>query len=81
MAELAWLREQRDADSRITAGFDGIDGGFTVHGPELSRDRLRLAAGLSLEITSATRVELAYATERAADQHADHLGLSLRHVW
>jgi outer membrane autotransporter protein len=81
MAELAWLREHRDADSRITAGFDGIDGGFTAHGPELSRDRLRLAAGLSLEITSATRVELAYATERAGDQHADHLGLSLRHVW
>jgi hypothetical protein len=26
-------------------------------------------------------VALAYATERAGDQHADHLGLSLRHVW
>lgn len=81
LLEVAWLREHRDPRARLDAGFEGVGGTFAVHGPALSRDRLRLAAGVGVEITGQTRLEIAYATERAGDQHADRLALSLQHRW
>lgn len=81
-AEVAWLHELGDRSSRMKTAFSGAPGSsFSIKGPELSRDRAGLGAGVSATLNQASSLDLSYQGEIAGSDDLHSVGLTFRHRW
>lgn len=72
VASIAYVHEHMDSVSRLDANFKNVSGSnFSIDGPELDRDRLQLALGVTGQLTSSTSVVLGYYGE-FADSHQNN---------
>lgn len=81
-AELAWVHELMDNEAQMRAGFAATSlANFQVDGPELDRDRARLALGLDMQMTELTSIQLGYQGEWASSDQRHDLSATFRMVW
>lgn len=81
-AELAWIHELMDNEAQMRAGFAATSlANFQVDGPELDRDRARLALGLDMQMTDLTSIQLGYQGEWASSDQRHDLSATFRMVW
>ena len=75
-----WEHAFADTVPGQTLALAGSPAGFTVHGPEAARNRLRLGAGVSWTISESTSLRARYDGLFASDQHthAASLGLNVK---
>ncbi len=81
-AELAWVHELMDNEAQMRAGFAATSlANFQVDGPELDRNRARLALGLDMQMTELTSIQLGYQGEWASSDQRHDLSATFRMVW
>lgn len=81
-AELAWVHELMDNEAQMRAGFAATSlANFQVDGPELDRDRARLALGLDMQMTELTSIQLGYQGEWASSVQRHDLSATLKMRW
>jgi outer membrane autotransporter protein len=81
-AELAWVHELMDNEAQMRAGFAATSlANFQVDGPELDRDRARLALGLDMQMTELTSIQLGYQGEWASSDQRHDLSATLKMRW
>mgnify|MGYP003835644259 FL=1 len=81
-AELAWVHELMHDDASIKAGFAAAPTTtFSVDGPELDRDRARLALGLDVQLSETTHLNLGYQGEFASSDERHDVAATLKMVW
>lgn len=82
VAEVAWVRETLDDDARLTAAFAGTTGAaFRIKGPERDRDRARLSAGVTAQLTRTADLHVAYAGEIAGSDAGHAFSAGFRRAW
>ncbi|WP_231363091.1 autotransporter domain-containing protein [Thioalkalivibrio sp. ALR17-21] len=80
--EVAWLQEHGDRASEMRTAFDGApEQRFTIEGPELSRDRIHVNAGLSARFGEGSRVDVGYHGEFASSDDVHAAGITFRQSW
>jgi len=78
----AWAHEFRDAMSTLNTGFAGAPGTiFTIDGPELDRNRLQLAAGLTTDLRKDTTLRIGYDGELAGSDTRHTVSADLTVKW
>lgn len=81
-AEMAWVHELMDNEAQMRAGFAAASlANFQVDGPELNRDRARLALGLDMQMTELTSIQLGYQGEWASSDQRHDLSATLKMLW
>ena len=81
-AEMAWVHELMDNEAQMRAGFAATSlANFQVDGPELNRDRARLALGLDMQMTELTSIQLGYQGEWASSDQRHDLSATLKMLW
>ncbi len=81
-AELAWVHEHMDNEAQMRAGFASTSlANFQVDGPELDRDRARLALGVDMQMTELTSIQLGYQGEWASSDQRHDLSATLKMRW
>ena len=81
-AELAWVHELMDNEAQMRAGFAATSlANFQVDGPELDRNRARLALGLDMQMTELTSMQLGYQGEWASSDQRHDLSATLKMRW
>ncbi|WP_417549110.1 autotransporter domain-containing protein [Methylophaga sp.] len=81
-AEVAWVHELMDNEAQMRAGFAATSlANFQVDGPELDRDRARLALGVDMQMTELTSIQLGYQGEWAISDQRHDLSATFRMVW
>lgn len=82
IAEVAWVRETLDDDARLTAAFAGTTGAtFRIKGPELDRDRARLSAAVTAQLSKTADLHVAYAGEIAGSDAGHTFSAGYRMAW
>ena len=72
-ARISWQHEFLDSTQGIDSSFAAGPGPvFTVHGPEMGRDSLRLHAGLHLQITPAVGAYIFYGNQFGRTNYNSH---------
>lgn len=80
--EAAWLHEFADRNADLRAGFVAAPvSDFRVYGPELDRNRARVGAGFSAQLTKSTEFELAYRGDVAGSDRHHALAATVRVRW
>lgn len=81
-AELAWVHEFLEDEASLRAGFASAPAvTFSVDGPDLDRDRARVALGLSLQFRETAFFHLGYQGEFASSDRRHDLAATLRVMW
>jgi outer membrane autotransporter protein len=81
-AELAWIHEFMEDEAGIRAGFASAPAvTFSVDGPELDRDRARVALGFNLQFRETAYLNLGYRGEFASSDERHDLAATLRVMW
>lgn len=79
MAELAWVHEYMETAAGIRAGFATAPATtFSVDGPDLDRDRARLALGLDVQLNAAAHLNLGYQGEFASSDERHDVAVTFR---
>ena len=78
----AWAHEFRDTVSTLNTGFEGVPSTiFTIDGPELDRNRLQLAAGLTTDLHKDTTLRIGYDGELASSDNRHTVSANLTVKW
>ncbi len=81
-AEAAWVHEHGDRSSRMDTAFAAdTSTRFTIEGPRLSRDRVRVAAGLDARLNEDSFLNVGYQGEIASSDDLHAIGLTFRRNW
>ena len=81
-AELAWIHEFMEDESGIRAGFATAPSAtFSVDGPDLDRDRARLALGLNVQLSQTADLNLGYQGEYAGSDERHDIAATFRMFW
>jgi outer membrane autotransporter protein len=81
-AELAWVHELMDNEAQMRAGFAATSlANFQVDGPELDRNRARLALGLDMQLSELSSIQLGYQGEWASSDQRHDLSATFRMAW
>uniref|UniRef100_UPI00048BD97E autotransporter outer membrane beta-barrel domain-containing protein n=1 Tax=Thioalkalivibrio sp. ALE19 TaxID=1266909 RepID=UPI00048BD97E len=81
-AEAAWVHEHGDRSSRMDTAFAADTATrFTIEGPRLSRDRVRVAAGLDARLNADSFLNVGYQGEIASSDDLHAIGLTFRRNW
>ena len=81
-AELAWVHELMDNEAQMRAGFAATSlANFQVDGPELDRNRARLALGLDMQLSELSSIQLGYQAEWASSDQRHDLSATFRIAW
>lgn len=81
-AELAWVHELMDNEAQMRAGFAATSlANFQVDGPELDRNRARLALGLDIQLSELSSIQLGYQGEWASSDQRHDLSATFRMAW
>ncbi|GLQ07296.1 hypothetical protein GCM10007924_25170 [Sneathiella chinensis] len=77
--EAAWVHDYLDRAGQINAAFSAApDSGFLINGPDRSRDRARLGAGVTLGLTADTALDLSYQGDVASDETSHAVAATIR---
>lgn len=72
VASIAYVHEHMDSVSTLNANFKNVSGSnFSIDGPELNKDRLQLALGITGHLTGSTSLNVGY-TGEFADSHQNN---------
>ncbi|WP_296592964.1 autotransporter domain-containing protein [Methylophaga sp.] len=81
-AELAWVHELMDNEAQMRAGFAATSlANFQVDGPELDRNRARLALGLDMQLSELSSIQLGYQGEWASSDQRHDLSATFKMAW
>lgn len=81
-AELAWVHEFMEDEASIKAGFSTAPATtFSVDGPDLDRDRARLALGLNVQLSNTANLNLGYQGEFAGSDDRHDIAATFRMAW
>lgn len=81
-AELAWVHELMDNEAQMRAGFAATSlANFQVDGPELDRNRARLALGLDMQLSELSSMQLGYQGEWASSDQRHDLSATFKMAW
>ena len=81
-AELAWVHELMDNEAHMRAGFAATSlANFQVNGPELDRNRARLALGLDMQLSELSSIQLGYQAEWASSDQRHDLSATFKMAW
>lgn len=81
-AELAWVHEFMEDEASIKAGFSTAPATtFSVDGPDLDRDRARLALGLNVQLSNTANLNLGYQGEFARSDDRHDIAATFRMAW
>ncbi|GLQ08024.1 hypothetical protein GCM10007924_32460 [Sneathiella chinensis] len=77
--EAAWVHDYLDRAGQINAAFSAApDSGFLINGPDRSRNRARLGAGVTLGLTADTALDLSYQGDVASDETSHAVAATIR---
>ncbi|GLQ07300.1 hypothetical protein GCM10007924_25210 [Sneathiella chinensis] len=77
--EAAWVHDYLDRAGQINAAFSAApDSGFLINGPDRSRNRARLGAGVTLGLTADTALDLSYQGDVASDEISHAVAATIR---
>ncbi|WP_198003797.1 autotransporter domain-containing protein [Thioalkalivibrio sp. ALJ24] len=81
-AEASWVHEHGDRSSAMDTAFAADSSSrFTIDGPRLSRDRVRVAAGLDARLNEDSFLNVGYQGEIASSDDLHAIGLTFRRNW
>jgi len=81
-AELAWVHEFMEDEAGMRAGFAVAPiTTFAVDGPDLDRDRARVALGLNVQLTEVAYLNLGYQGEFASSDDRHDFAATFRMMW
>lgn len=80
--EAAWVHEYLDEDAAIDAGFAAAPASaFRIEGPELDRNRARVGAGLTAQLSEHSHLNIGYNGELAGSDDHHAFGATFRMTW
>jgi outer membrane autotransporter protein len=80
--EAAWVHEHLDRESRLTAGFaEAPAATFDIRGPRLDRNRARVGAGVTAQLTDRSSLNVSYQGEVADSDDHHTFGATYRMNW
>lgn len=82
MLEVAWVHEYLEQEAELGAALSAApDAGFRVQGTALDRDRARVGAGVSLQLSSTATLDVGYRGEFAGSDAYHDVAATFRMLW